>query len=373
MQMPAAAEFRRNFRHVNVLFVAVKRQIPTVLFVHKEIDHKVIILNILQRIKKLGITLRHIGTNALQPLIFAFKSHAPHQTVIAHLNPRQNRPSFFNRIRHIQASVKQLVPYFIGRRIDAVGLKSIFKRTDSVVTQIKNIVFSAKRYGIDALGAMAQGLFCSLLIGTILNTLEDLAAAGNHTCEAHGWPTFAVDEYRYKVGNGMLKLVERFMPAEYAGDSRMFEQTLAEFRAYYGEHKEDHTAPYAGTIEMLDRLRAAGVQLAVLTNKDHVSAAPLIEKYFGSERFALVQGRIDAFPPKPEAPVTLHVMEELGADPATTLYVGDSNVDVLTGHNAGLKSAGVSWGFRGRAELEAAGADYVVDTQGELAALILGE
>ena len=208
------------------------------------------------------------------------------------------------------------------------------------------------------------------LDGTILNTLEDLAAAGNHTCETHGWPTFAVDEYRYKVGNGMLKLVERFMPAEYAGDGRMFEQTLAEFRAYYGEHKEDHTAPYAGTIEMLDRLRAAGVQLAVLTNKDHISAAPLIEKYFGSERFALVQGRVDAFPPKPEAPVTLHVMEELGANPATTLYVGDSNVDILTGHNAGLKSAGVSWGFRGRAELEAAGADYVVDTQAELAALV---
>ena len=195
------------------------------------------------------------------------------------------------------------------------------------------------------------------LDGTLLNTIEDLAAAGNHTCEMHGWPTFAVDEYRYKVGNGMLKLVERFMPAEYAGDSRMFEQTLAEFRAYYGEHKEDHTAPYAGTIEMLDRLRAAGVQLAVLTNKDHISAAPLIEKYFGSERFALVQGRVDAFPPKPEAPVTLHVMEELGADLATTLYVGDSNVDVLTGHNAGLPAMGALWGFRGEAELTAAGAD----------------
>ena len=154
----------------------------------------------------------------------------------------------------------------------------------------------------------------------------------------------------------------------------MFEQTLAEFRAYYGEHKEDHTAPYAGTIEMLDRLRTAGVQLAVLTNKDHVSGGSAYRRnIFGSERFALVQGRVDAFPPKPEAPVTLHVMKELGADPATTLYVGDSNVDILTGHNAGLKSAGVTWGFRGRAELEAAGADYVVDTQDELAALILGE
>ena len=210
------------------------------------------------------------------------------------------------------------------------------------------------------------------LDGTILNTIEDLAAAGNHTCEAHDWPTFTVDEYRYKVGNGMLKLVERFMPAEFAGDGRVFEQTLAEFRAYYGEHKEDHTASYPGTTEMLKRLRAAGVTLAVLTNKDHISAAPLIEKYFGPERFALVQGRIDAYPPKPEAPVTLHVMEELGADPSTTLYVGDSNVDVLTGHNAGLKCAGVSWGFRGRAELAAAGAAYVVDTREELANLILG-
>lgn len=153
----------------------------------------------------------------------------------------------------------------------------------------------------------------------------------------------------------------------------MFEQTLAEFRAYYGEHKEDHTAPYAGTIEMLDRLRAAGVQLAVLTNKDHVSAAPLIEKYFGSERFALVQGRIDAFPPSPRRPVTLHVMEELGADPATTLYVGDSNVDILTGHNAGLKSAGVSWVSAAAQSWKPPAPDYVVDTQAELAALVLGE
>lgn len=210
------------------------------------------------------------------------------------------------------------------------------------------------------------------LDGTILNTLEDLAAAGNHTCEVHGWPTFSVDEYRYKVGNGMLKLVERFMPAEFAGDGRVFEQTLAEFRAYYGEHKEDHTAPYPGTIEMLDRLRAAGVTLAVLTNKDHVSAAPLIKKYFGPDRFALVQGRIDAFPPKPEAPVTLHVMSELDAPAASTLYVGDSNVDVLTAHNAGLACAGVTWGFRGRAELESAGADHVVDTQQQLCQLVLG-
>ena len=79
-----------------------------------------------------------------------------------------------------------------------------------------------------------------------------------------------------------------------------------------------------------------------------------------------MQGRVDVFPPKPEAPVTLHVMKEMGADPATTLYVGDSNVDVLTGHNAGLKSAGVSWGFRGREKLEIAGAEHIADTAPQL-------
>ncbi len=207
------------------------------------------------------------------------------------------------------------------------------------------------------------------LDGTLLNTIEDLAAAGNHTCKLHGWPTFTIDQYRYKVGNGMLKLVERFMPAEYAGDSRMFEQILAEFRAYYAEHKEDHTAPYPGIIDMLDELRAEGLTLAVLSNKDHAAAAPLVQRYFG-DRFALVQGHIAAFPPKPEAPVTLHTLEQLGATPEHTLYVGDSNVDVATGHNAGIRAVGVTWGFRGRAELEAAGADYLADAPADIVTLV---
>ena len=174
------------------------------------------------------------------------------------------------------------------------------------------------------------------LDGTLLNTLEDLAAASNHVCDLNGWPTFTTDRYRYKVGNGILKLVERFMPAELLGDQRAFACALAQFRAYYDAHKEDHTAPYQGILPMLDKLRAAGLTLAVLTNKDHAAAEPLVERYFGPERFGLVQGRVDAFPPKPAAPITLHVLERLDADPARTLYVGDSDVDVQCGHNAAL-------------------------------------
>lgn len=206
------------------------------------------------------------------------------------------------------------------------------------------------------------------LDGTILNTLEDLACACNYVCELHGWPTFPLDAYRYKVGNGMLKLVERIMPAEYLGDETMFTQVLAEFHARYAEHKEDHTAPYPGIIEALDSLRAAGITLAVLTNKDHDAALPLVERFFG-QRFAVVQGALAAFPPKPEVPITRYVLDQLGADPQRVLYVGDSNVDVQTGHNAGLLVAGAAWGFRGATELEEAGADFILEHPDELIAL----
>lgn len=206
------------------------------------------------------------------------------------------------------------------------------------------------------------------LDGTILNTLEDLARACNYVCELHGWPTFPLDAYRYKVGNGMLKLVERIMPAEYLGDEVMFAQVLAEFRARYAEHKEDHTAPYPGIIEALDSLRAAGITLAVLTNKDHDAALSLVEHFFG-RRFTVVQGALPTFPPKPAAPITRYVLEQLSADPRTTLFVGDSDVDVQTGDNAGLLVAGAAWGFRGATELEAAGADFILEHPDELITL----
>ena len=208
------------------------------------------------------------------------------------------------------------------------------------------------------------------LDGTLLNTLDDLAAAGNHVCAAHGWPTFTTCAYRFKVGNGIPKLIERIIPAEFAGDGRVFEQVFAEFTAYYAVHKQDATCPYPGVIDMLDALTAAGVTLAVLSNKDHAAVVPLVQHYFGN-RFACVQGRIDAFPPKPAPPITRYVLDQLDAAPHDVLYVGDSNVDVLTAHNAGLCVAGVSWGFRGRDELAEAGADIIVDTPAELTSCIL--
>ena len=209
------------------------------------------------------------------------------------------------------------------------------------------------------------------LDGTLLDTLGDLARSANRVLEARGWPTFPEDSYRYKVGNGMVKLVERIIPAEFAGDGRLFDEVYREFCACYALHKEDTTAPYPGTLEALEHLRAAGLSLAVLSNKDHDAVVPLVERYFGEGAFDVVQGCVAAYPPKPDPAITRLVLAGLEADAACTLYVGDSDVDVATGHNAGLAFDGAAWGFRGAGELEAAGADAIVDAPADLADRIL--
>ena len=180
------------------------------------------------------------------------------------------------------------------------------------------------------------------LDGTLLNTIDDLADAGNWVCTQHGWPTFPVETYKHFVGNGIPKLVERFSPAEARTPERLA-ATLAEFSARYDAHKEDKTAPYAGIPELLDTLRANGIQCAVFSNKADAFCGKIIDHYFGTGRFDAVRGSRPGVPTKP--------------DPAATLFVGDSDVDILTGHNAHLPAMGALWGFRGRAELTAAGAD----------------
>ncbi|AEB06259.1 HAD-superfamily hydrolase, subfamily IA, variant 3 [Coriobacterium glomerans PW2] len=209
------------------------------------------------------------------------------------------------------------------------------------------------------------------LDGTLLDTLEDLAGAANHVCRIHGWPTFPVDAYRHMVGNGVRRLAERFMPPEVAGNRNVLEEVLEEFRAWYADHGDERTRPYPGVLEMLDDIAAEGVDLAVLTNKDHAAAVPLVERYFGS-RFALVQGQREGISPKPAPDATLGVLRALGAAPSDALYIGDSDVDVATGHNAGLIVAGAAWGFRGRVELETSGADLIVEQPREVAAIALG-
>ena len=194
------------------------------------------------------------------------------------------------------------------------------------------------------------------LDGTLLNTIDDLADAGNWVCSQNGWPTFSVEQFKHMVGNGIPKLVERFSPAE-ARTPEQLAATLAQFTARYDAHKEDKTAPYPGITALLDALKAEGIRCAVFSNKADALCGKIIAHYFGSDRFAAVRGSRPGIPTKPDPTGLYALMDEIGADRATTLFVGDSDVDILTGHNAHLPAMGALWGFRGRAELTAAGAD----------------
>ena len=203
------------------------------------------------------------------------------------------------------------------------------------------------------------------LDGTLLNTIDDLADADNWVCAQNGCPQHTVAEYKYMVGNGIPKLVERFSPAEARTPDRLA-KTLAQFTARYDAHKEDKTAPYPGIPELLKELKAAGIQTAVFSNKADALCGKIIEHYFGPGAFSAVRGSRPGVPTKPDPTGLWDLMRQLNADPATTLFVGDSDVDILTGHNAGLPAMGAVWGFRGAGELTAAGAEALAFRPGDI-------
>ena len=190
------------------------------------------------------------------------------------------------------------------------------------------------------------------LDGTLLNTIDDLADSANRVCAAHGWPQYETAQYRYFVGNGIPKL---------------------EFDKVYGAHMHDKTAPYPGMPALLARLKAAGVRMAVFSNKADEFARAVVARYFAADLFEVVRGALPDVPTKPAPEGTRALMAHLGVEAdGSVLYVGDSNVDVETAHNAGLPCCGVLWGFRTREELTEAGAEYLAeDTQG-LEKVVLG-
>ncbi|MBQ9384572.1 MAG: HAD family hydrolase [Ruminiclostridium sp.] len=205
------------------------------------------------------------------------------------------------------------------------------------------------------------------LDGTLLNTLDDLAAAGNFALRTLGLPEYDTDKYRYMVGNGIPKLIERMLPGN-AGDA-LTEKAHALFSEYYALHSEDMTRPYEGIPEMLAELKRLDIGTAVITNKDAVFADTLIRKYFGDD-IGRVYGSVPGAPRKPDPYWVNIALKEYGAAKSEVLYLGDSCVDMQTAANAGLTGAGVLWGFRDREELVGNGAKYICTVPADILDII---
>lgn len=206
------------------------------------------------------------------------------------------------------------------------------------------------------------------LDGTLLNTLDDLAAAVNAALAAHGMPSRTRDEVRSFIGDGVAKLIERAMPK--GADATAQSAVLDAFRAYYAEHNLDTTAPYDGILPTLARLRDAGIAIAVVSNKLE-SATEALRRHFFADTIGVAVGDTPDRPRKPAPDGTLLALARLGVPADEAVFIGDSDVDVLTATNAGLPCLGVTWGFRDADVLRAAGANHLIDTPMQIADYIL--
>lgn len=201
--------------------------------------------------------------------------------------------------------------------------------------------------------------------GTLLDTLEDLRDGVNLMLERRGYPQHTTEEIRAFVGNGARKLMRLALPA--GTDDAEVESVLEEYREWYRVNYCIKTRPYNGVKEILASLRARGVKVAVVTNKPDATAQQLAEKFFpGLPAF----GQRDEIPKKPAPDMVRNALEVLGVAAQDAVYVGDSEVDVETARNAGLPLIAVSWGFRTKEQLRAAGAETIVDTAEELLAAL---
>lgn len=205
------------------------------------------------------------------------------------------------------------------------------------------------------------------LDGTLLDTLGDLADGVNYALTQYGYPERSIDEVRHFVGNGVRNLMQQAIPEGLM--SPHFEECLHTFKDYYSKNMQNKTRPYDGVLEMLDAVRDAGCKSAIVSNKFDRAVKELAKDHFGGH-IEVAIGESSRTPKKPAPDCVYEALMQIGVSKEQAIYVGDSEVDVRTAHNAGIPCVAVTWGFRDRDVLVAEGADYIIDRPAELMQLI---
>ena len=195
------------------------------------------------------------------------------------------------------------------------------------------------------------------LDGTLLSTLADLAASTNYALRTHHMPERSLDEVRRFVGNGVKKLMERAIPDGL--NNPLFEETFATFRQHYMQHNLDTTQPYPGIMQLLEQLKAEGKNIAVVSNKFYAATRELCRHFFG-DLVPVAIGEHEDIRKKPAPDTVIEALRELGVDKEGAVYIGDSDVDIMTAKNSGMPCVSVLWGFRDKEFLLEHGATTLI-------------
>lgn len=201
------------------------------------------------------------------------------------------------------------------------------------------------------------------LDGTLLSTLADLAASTNYALRTHHMPERSLDEVCRFVGNGVKKLMERAIPDGL--NNPLFEETFATFRQHYMQHNLDTTQPYPGIMQLLEQLKAEGKNIAVVSNKFYAATRELCRHFFG-DLVPVAIGEREDIRKKPAPDTVIEALRELGVDKEGAIYIGDSDVDIMTAKNSGMPCVSVLWGFRDKEFLLEHGATTLISKPEEM-------
>lgn len=207
------------------------------------------------------------------------------------------------------------------------------------------------------------------LDGTLLDTLPDIAAAGNEVLAAMNVPTYSVEDFGTLIGSGVAMLFTRALPPEKQADETIA-HCVARFRETYAQHWNVRTCVYDGIEQLLDELVKRDLKMSVLSNKPDAFAKQCVAAYLGRYPFDPVFGQRDDVPRKPDPAAALEILSVLRVAPQNVLYLGDTGVDMQTARRAGMAAVGATWGYRTRQELLDNGADFLIDLPMELVDLM---
>ncbi len=205
------------------------------------------------------------------------------------------------------------------------------------------------------------------LDGTLIDTIQDLAASCNYALAACNYPLQPDHLFQGFVGNGINKLLERCLPLE-AQTPENVAAMRVHFEYHYNQNSAVKTHPYEGVVELLRQLNKQGTLVAIASNKYQLATEALVNHYFGDITWAVVLGQREGVAIKPDPTIVYDILEHTATSPEEAIYIGDSGVDMLTAKAAGVESIGVSWGFRPVDELRSNGAGSIANNCDEVLA-----